>query len=90
MIYVFLKIADRFPVSKSLFEIETTGLIPHLGTISTKYLLKVFVNSVSEITTFLFSIKVILFLIVILFPKTSFTVFQNFLESLTFRNSKFS
>ena len=83
-------IADRFPVSKSLFEIETTGLIPHLGTISTKYLLKVFVNSVSEITTFLFSIKVILLLIVTLFPKTSFTVFQNFLESLTFRNSKFS
>ena len=90
MIYVFLMIADRFPVSKSLFEIETTGLIPHLGTISTKYLLKVFVNSVSEITTFLFSIKVILLLIVTLFPKTSFTVFQNFLESLTFRNSKFS
>ena len=83
-------IADRFHVSKSLFLLETTGLIPNLGTISTKYLLKIFANSISEVTTFSFSIKVILFLVVTLFPKIGFTAFQNFLESLTLPNSKFS
>ena len=73
-------IAGRFPVSKSLFLLETTGLIPNLGTTSTKYLLKIFANSISEVTTFSFSVKVKLFLAVTLFPKTGFTVFQNFLE----------
>ena len=83
-------IVDSFPVSKSLFLIEAIGLIPNLGTISTKYLLKIFASSISEVTTFSFSIKAILFLEVTLFPKTGFTVFQNFLESLTLPNSKFS
>ena len=69
---------------------ETAGLIPNLGTISTKYLLKIFANSITEVTTFSFSIKVILFLEVTLFPKTGFTVFQNYLESLILPNSKFS
>ena len=55
-------IADKFPVSKSLFVLETIGLIPNLGTISAKYLLKVFANSVSEVNTFLFSIKVLCYL----------------------------
>ena len=70
-------IAGRFPVSKSLFLLETTGLIPNLGTRSTKYLLKIFANSISEVTSFSFSIKVILFLVVTLFPKIGFTAFQN-------------
>ena len=47
-------------------------------------------NSISEVTTFSFSIKVILPLVVTLFPKIGFTAFQNFLESLTLPNSKFS
>ena len=83
-------IVDRFQVSRSLFLIETIGLIPNLKTISTKYLLKIFDSSISEVTTFSFSIKVILFLVVTLFPKTGFTAFQNFLESLTLPISKFS
>ena len=57
-------ITDRFPVSKSLLVLETTGLIPNLGMLSTKYLLKVFANSISVVSTFLFSVKVILFLVV--------------------------
>ena len=80
-------IAERFPVSKLMFLLETTGLIPKLGTISTKYLLKIFANSISGVTTFSFSIKVILFLVVTLFSKTGFTVFQNFLESMTLPKS---
>ena len=83
-------IADRFPVSKSLFLLQTTGLTPNLGTISIKYLLKIFANSISEVATYSFSIKVILFLAVTMFPKTSFTVFQNFLDSSTLPKSKFS
>ena len=87
MAFVFLMITDRFPISKSLLVLETTDLMPNLGTISTKYLLKVFANSISEVSTFLFSVKVILFLVLTLFPKTGFTVFQNFLESLTLPKS---
>ena len=83
-------IADRFPVSKSLFELDTAGLIPNLGTISTKCFLKIFANSILEVTTFLFSIKVTLFLVVTLFSKTGFTAFQNFFESLTLSNTKLS
>ena len=76
MISVFsLKIADRFPVSKSLFLLETTGLISNLGRISTIYLLNIFSYSISEVTTISFSIKVILFLVVTLFPKADFTVY---------------
>ena len=55
----FMMIADRHLVSKSLFVLEATGLIPNLEIISTKYLLKVFGNSISEVSTFLFLIKVI-------------------------------
>ena len=63
-------IADRFPVFQLLFLLEATGLIPNFGTKSIKYLLKVFANSISEVITFSFLIKVILFLVVTLFPKT--------------------
>ena len=59
-------IADEFPISKSLFVIETTGLILNLGTISKKCIIKVFANPISEVSTFLFSIKV-MFLVVNLF-----------------------
>ena len=45
------------PVSKSLFVLETTGLIPKLGTVSTEYLLKVFVNFISEVSTLLFLVS---------------------------------
>ena len=57
-------ITDRFPVSKSLPVLETTDLILNLEILSTKYLLKVFANSISIVSTFLFSVKVILFLVV--------------------------
>ena len=53
---IFLMILDKFRISKLLFLLETTGLIPDLVTISTKYLLKIFANLISEVTTFSFSI----------------------------------
>ena len=59
-------IADRYPVSKSLFVLETTGLIPKLGTVSTKYSLKVFVHLISEVFYFfLFPIIKVLLLFVV-------------------------
>ena len=45
------------PVSKSLFVLETTGLIPKLGTVSTKYSLKAFVHLISEVSILLFLIS---------------------------------
>ena len=49
--------------------LEAIGLALNLGTISTKYIEKLFSNSIAEITTFSFSIKAILFLVATLFPK---------------------